>query len=136
MKSLLKFLFLVLFTVSFCNANAQKTIAKKQLPDSFSISKQDFDKLFSYKVNAVVKNNSNSHLNKAVVLLNTKYGSNKQLKLKLKSIDKSYLVVQINGDDSTLLFIISDDKSVFYKSRQSANKFEMIKCTEDEIVSE
>lgn len=129
---------ILLLTCFICanNISFAQDLEKRQIPDSISISKNDFENLFKYKANTIVKSNTNSYLNNAVVLLNNKFGSNKQLKLKLENFPTSYLIVQVNGDDSILIFIISDDKSVFYKNKNYADKFVLVKCAEDDIISE
>jgi len=114
---------------------AAKSKAKKH-PETFIITKSDFDKLFSYKLNSVVKMKSNPYLNGSKVLLNSTTGDNKQLKLKLNYFPKSVLIVQVNGKDSQQLFVMSEDNSVFYRNITEDDKYKMVKCEKDEIISE
>jgi hypothetical protein len=132
---LLPFLFLFFQT----NAQAKKHTAKKQrfqYPESFTITKSDYEKLFSYKTNEVVKNAANKYLDKAVLLLNTQNGDMQLLRLKLSYFAKANLMIQVNGQQSTQLFILSDDKSISYKGKIEAEKITLTKCKQDEIVSE
>lgn len=136
MKTILsKLTFLVVF-IGYANIVSAQMPTNRLVPDSISISKTAFDNLFNYKENDTIRKCSNAYLNDAVVLLNRKFEENRQLKLKLDYFTKSYLIVQVNGDDSILIFIISDDKSIFYKNNIYANKFVLVKCSEDDIISE
>lgn len=105
-------------------------------PASFIISKADFDQLFTKKNNDLVLTKTNKYLDKSTVLMNTLNGDTKFLKMKLSYFAKAYLMVQINGEYSTQVFILSDDKSVFYKGRIDKGIVTMTKCNEDDIVSE
>ena len=68
--------------------------------------------------------------------MNTKNGDMHFVKLKLTYFPKSYLLIQENGMYSTVIFIMSDDKSVFYKGKIDKEVITMRKCSEDDIVSE
>ena len=105
-------------------------------PASFTITKVELDKIFALKVTETLTNPTNKYLDKAQVLMNTKNGDIRFLKAKLSYFAKSSLLVQINGEYTTQVFIMSDDKSVFYKAKFDRDKFILRKCSEDEIVSE
>lgn len=115
-------------------ASVKQTVAKH--PASFIISRADFDQLFTKKNNDVVLTKTNKYLDKSTVLMNTLNGDTKFLKIKLHYFTKAYLMVQVNGEYSTQVFILSDDKSVFYKGRVDKGSVTMTKCNEDDIVSE
>lgn len=115
-------------------ASVKQTVVKQ--PASFIISKADFDQLFTKKNSDLVLTKTNKYLDKSTVLMNTLNGDTKFLKMKLSYFAKAYLMVQINGEYSTQVFILSDDKSVFYKGRIDKGIVTMTKCNEDDIVSE
>ncbi|PBQ33065.1 hypothetical protein CNR22_15190 [Sphingobacteriaceae bacterium] len=137
----IKFLPLLIFLVGAFSLNAQSTktssskVAAKN-PASFTISKSDFELLFSKKAKDILVLKNNAFLDKSLVEINTLNGDMKFLKLKLSYFPKAYLMVQINGEYSTQIFILSDDKSVFYKGRIDKGIVTMTKCNEDDIVSE
>lgn|GEM_PF-1416149 len=132
-------MFFLLFSIQnkaqINKTNPNKNNSKKN-PETFSISKTDFDKLFTFKSNQVITLSQNIYLDKSVSLLNTKNGDMIFLKIKLNYFKKAYLLVQINGSFSTQIFILSDDKSIFYKGKLSSTGLLMTKCLEEEIVSE
>ena len=131
-------MFFLLFSIQH-KAQINKTNPNKNSkknPESFSISKPDFDKLFTFKSNQVINISQNIYLDKSVSLLNTKNGDMIFLKIKLNYFKKAYLLVQINVSYSTQIFILSDDKSIFYKGKLSSTGLLMTKCLEEEIVSE
>lgn len=136
---LLAVLLLTSFTIPVA-AQTQKKASSKQTvtkqPASFIISKTEFDQLFTKKSNAILTTKSNKYLDKSTVLMNTLNGDTKFLKIKLHYFTKAYLIVQVNGEYSTQVFILSDDKSVFYKGRLDKGIVTMTKCNEDDIVSE
>lgn len=136
---LLAVLLLTSFTIPVA-AQTQKKASSKQTvtkqPASFIISKTEFDQLFTKKSNAILTTKSNKYLDKSTVLMNTLNGDTKFLKIKLHYFAKAYLIVQVNGEYSTQVFILSDDKSVFYKGRLDKGILTMTKCNEDDIVSE
>lgn len=141
-QNLFKLLTILLFTSFTIQAVAQKqkkTISKQtasKQPANFIISKSEFDQLFTKKTNDVLVTKNNKYLDKSTVLMNTVNGDTKFLKIKLNYFPKSFLMVQVNGAYSTQVFILSDDKSVFYKGRLDKGMVTMTKCNEDDIVSE
>jgi hypothetical protein len=131
--------FFLLFSFSFLAQNSKKNSsqpAAKKYPNTFVIKKNAFDKLFLYKINEVIVDKSNTYLNQSTLLMNTKNGDMKFLKIKLNYFKNAFLLVQVNGEFSTQVFIMSDDKSVFYKGKVDKGSVSLTKCTEDEIVSE
>lgn len=143
-KQWFKYVFIFLIGLLGLNVNAQSrksssnSINKtgEKHPNTFNITKMELGKLFSLKANDVLSYPVNKYLDKAMVLMNTKNGDIKFLKAKLKFFPKSTLLVQVNGEYTTQIFIMSEDKSVFYKAKAEKDKFVMSKCSEDEIVSE
>lgn len=140
--SALKVLSLLLL-ISFCiplDAQKKKTQTAKQAsvknPTTFVISKTDFDQLFAHKGNELIASKTNKYLDKSTVQMNTVNGDTKFMKIKLAYFPKSYLMIQVNGDYSTQVFVLSDDKSVFYKGKMDKGTVTMTKCNEDDIVSE
>lgn len=131
------FFFLSLGNVCFSQtkAKAVKGITKKY-PESFVISKPVFDELFNLKIKEVLSLKENQYLDKAQVMMNTKNGDMTFLKLKLSYFPKSNLMIQVNGSYTTQIFIMSDDKSVFYKGKIEKENIVLKKCAESEIVSE
>jgi len=134
-KITLLFLSILFFSVSPAQ-NLKRTDLQKH-PVSFTISKTTFDRLFSFKEDALIDEKTNKYLDQSLLVLNTLNGDMKFLKLKLKYFDNAFLVIQVNGAFTTQIFIMSDDKSVFYKgSFGNNNNIVMTKCYEDDIVSE
>jgi hypothetical protein len=137
----IKLLFAFFFVTAVLNSHAQTSRAKqvkniKNHPTTFLITKAEFDDLFAGKINEPVRSSSNKYLNKSVLLMNTLNGDMKFLKLKLDYFKNAFLMVQVNGEYSTQIFILSEDKSVFYKGRIEKDNVLMTKCNEDDIVSE
>lgn len=138
---LLKLLAVVLFFS--CNyelaAQTKSSLAKKQVnkyPVTFSILKKDFDNLFNQKLNTVIKLSENKYLNNSTMQMNSLNGDIRFLRIKLNYFPRAFMLVQVNGVYSTQVFIMSEDKSVFYKGTIEKNQVLMSKCAEDEIVSE
>jgi hypothetical protein len=131
-----------LFVVATGSVNAQTSKAKQnrktdlRYPKTFNISKSEFDGLFNMKTGEKVRSADNVYLNKATLLMNSRNGDIRFLRLKLNYFRNAYLIIQVNGEYSTQIFILSDDKSVFYKGAINGDIVVMTKCSEDDIVSE
>ncbi len=141
MKFLKLFTFILFFSTSYgLHAQNNKAVVKKKTtnkyPESFSIARFDFDNLFNYKVRDILEIPANKYIHKSLVQMNSLNGDIKFLKLKLNYFSKAYLLIQVNGSYSTQIFIMSEDKSIFYKGVIESNLVTMTKCAEDEIVSE
>ena len=138
------FKFLILFTLGIMSfslvAQNKKTKSAKRpadiYPASFVITKEELGKLLSLKNNESLVYPANKYIDKSLILMSTKNGDMKFLKAKLNFFANSSLLVQVNGEYTTQIFIMSKDKSVFYKAKADRDKFILNKCTEDEIVSE
>ena len=122
------------FAQSKKQAKAKKT--DTSYPQSFFILKSELQDLFTLKAGQLVTLAGNKYINKSSVLMNTKNGDISFLRIKLSYFKNAYLLVQVNGGYSTQYFVMSDDKSVFYKGKPVDEKIIMTRCTEDEIVSE
>jgi len=138
---LLHYLTIAFLIVSSISVTAQTKKNKpagnnKNYPAAFTIQKSEFEKLFSYKTNEPVADKANKYLDNSVLLMNTKNGDMKFLKLKLGYFKNAFLLVQVNGTFSTQVFVMSSDKSVFYKGQFEKGNVVMSKCSEDDIVSE
>lgn len=136
-------LFFCLFLISFSVAGIaqnKKTGSssqdKKKYPAVFTIDKADFDNLFNKKAKEVISSKNNVYIDKSTVVMNTLNGDTKFMKIRLSYFPKAYLMVQVNGEYSTQVFVLSDDKSVFYKGKMDNGSVAMTKCNEDDIVSE
>lgn len=116
--------------------NNSLTSASGNYPESFSIQKPELDALLASAPEAVVNIQSNKYLHQALVVMNTKNGDMTFLKLQLSYFKNALLTVQVNGSFSTQVFILSSDKSIFYKGRFEKDLLIMTKCNEDDIVSE
>lgn len=68
--------------------------------------------------------------------MNTLNGDIRFLRIKLDYFKNAFLMIQVNGEYSTQVFILSEDKSVFYKGTIGEKAVVMTKCSEDDIVSE
>lgn len=117
---------------------AQKNKSDKatKYPTSFTIELKELDQLFSSKANKTFRSRSNVYLNKSVVLINSSYKENKQLKLKLSFFKNAELYVQINGNDSKIIYILSSDDSVFYNSKIENNQIVLTQCKKDDILTD
>lgn len=137
---ILNYLLAAFLLISCFDANAQKSktraVQNKNYPAAFTINKAEFDNLFTYKNNEVVPEKTNQYLKGSVLLMNTLNGDMRFLKLKLDYFKNGFMLVQVNGIYSTQVFIMTDDKSVFYKGKFEKGNLMMSKCSEDEIVSE
>lgn len=123
-------LFLLAFSISG-KAQAKRNNGNKP-PESFEISNAEFDKLLNSKQGTRYKS-KNIILNKAQLSLNNKVIENQQVKLKLSYLKNAHLIIQLNGNDSKLIFIISDDDSVFYNGTFSEKNITMTKCQKDDL---
>ena len=132
------FTFLAFFIAVTLQAQTTKTSnpSDSKNPETFTITKTDFNNLFTKQVNEKVTASKNKYLDNSSVLMNTLNGDMKFMKIKLGYFKNSFLMIQVNGVYSTQIFILSDDKSVFYKGSISNGLVTMTKCDEDEIVSE
>lgn len=136
-KSFVTLFLIFLSAVSPAQKSRPVTENKQKNPVSFTISKADFDNLFSKKMKETIISKSNKYLDKSSVLMNSLNGDTKFMKIKLSYFTNAFLMVQVNGEYSTQIFILSDDKSVFYKGRiDDKGIVTMTKCNEDDIVSE
>ncbi len=138
MKKLTRLTVLLFVLIGFNNsifAQTSKTKSSKY-PISFKIDKATLDQLFTYKVNDVYNSRSNKYLKGSTVLINASYLENKQLKLKLSYFKNAELYVQINGKDSQILYILSNDNSVFYNSKTTDKGYTLTQCQKDDIFSE
>lgn len=117
---------------------AQKNKSDKatKYPTSFTIELKELDQLFASKANKTFRSRSNVYLNKSVVLINSSYKENKQLKLKLSFFKNAELYVQINGNDSKIIYILSSDDSVFYNSKIENNQIVLTQCKKDDILTD
>jgi hypothetical protein len=127
-----------LFTIAFLflftgiDAQTKKNTTKKTV----SISKPDFDKLFTYKKNEVLKFTDNKYIDKSILELNSLTGDMQLLRIKLNYFPKAILMIQVNGEYSTQVYITSATKSLSYKAKIEKDRVLLIKCNRDEIVSE
>ena len=139
---LLKLIALTLLLSSSLMSQAQSKnkssnkITYPDYPETFTIAKSDFDGLFTKKANTILDLSTNKYLDKSSIEMNTLNGDIKFIRLKLNYLSNSYLLVQVNGVYSTQVFVMSKDKSVFYKGKIEKDLVVMTKCAEDEIVSE
>lgn len=130
------------YTLVFLLALSQMLIAQKNktsvknYPNTFNIENKELDALFKTKLNQTFRSTQNMYLNGAVVLLNSSYKENKQLKLKLKYFKNAELFIQINGKDSKIIYILSSDDSIYYNSKIEQDKVIMTQCKKDDILSE
>lgn len=128
--------FVLIFTMILAGYIVSAQTAQRSFPETFVIKQKEIDKLFLHKPGTRLSARGNKYLSKGIILVNTKNGDIKYLKLQLNSFKNAFLNVQVNGTFSTQVFIASDDKSVFYKGRVEKGQWLMKKCDEDEIVSE
>lgn len=140
----LKFIRITLFAVALClisplyfeaQTKKKESAVNRDYPATFTISKTEFDRLFSLKPEELVASD-NAYIKGSQVMMNTLNGDMKFLKLKLSHFKNAFLMVQVNGIYSTQIFILSQDKSVFYKGKIDKEMVIMTKCNEDDIVSE
>ena len=129
----------MLLTGMFFPSAAQKSSTgpvSKKYPESFTISGTELQDLLSKPARTQVKNKSNKYIDDGTVVKNITSGDMHFLRVKLKYFSTAYLTVQVNGEYSTQVFILSDNKSVSYKGKIENGNVFMTKCDEDEIVSE
>ena len=68
--------------------------------------------------------------------LNTKNGDMQLLRIRLNYFPKALLMVQVNGEYSTQVYITSSSKTLSYKGKIEKDRVLLTKCNRDEIVSE
>jgi hypothetical protein len=128
-------MFLACFLGHTQNASTGK-ITNNTYPETFNIPKSDVQKLLEASVNTRLSFQNNPYLNQSTVQLNTLNGDMHFVKIQLSYFSNSYLMLQVNGSYSTIVFILSEDKSVFYKGKMDPDQITMRKCAKDDIVSE
>lgn len=138
MKKAASLIIVCLLVFSGLNAQSKKTLSKKtsRYPENFSISKSDFDKLFTLSKNQLLNFSNNKYIDKSVLELNTQNGDMQLLRIKLNYFPKAVLMVLVNGVYSTQVYITSSDKSLSYKGKIEQEQVLLTKCNRDEIVSE
>jgi len=104
-------------------------------PQNITIDKAEFNRLINLSKGTSVAS-ENKYLNKAKVLANTSNGDMKYIRLKLAAFPQSYLSIQVNGEFSTQVFILSDNHKLSYRGQINEREVLLTKCREDEIVSE
>jgi hypothetical protein len=121
------------------NVNSQnkprQAKTENKYPGTFMISKTEFDQLLSSKPGEKTAL-ANKYLDGSTTMMNSLNGDMKFLKAKLGYFKNAILMIQVNGEYSTQIFIMSEDKSVFYKGKKEKDGVLMTKCSEDDIVSE
>lgn len=134
----IKLLLTLLFISPAMYMVAQKaaTGSKNPLPASFSISRADMNLILSKKPKEILKSHRNKYINKSTVLVSVINGDTKYVELKLNYFQNAVLSLQVNGNYSTQVFILSENKSFFYKGTEDKLGFVMNKSDEDEIVTE
>ncbi|MBX3163917.1 MAG: hypothetical protein KF900_05510 [Bacteroidetes bacterium] len=129
-------LFTLMLAAFGCHAQNTKTgTIKNEVPETFTISKNDINSLLSHKADDVIANN-NKYLDKAQVQVVSTSGDMTSMRLKMDYIANAFLFVQVNGAFSTQVFVTTSDKSVFYKSEEKNGNFVLTKCDEEDIISE
>ena len=139
MKQLYALMLLFIFMFSGLNAQSKKVNSKKtttKYPESFTISKADYDRLFTLKENESIKTAGNKYLDKAVLELHSNNGDMQLLRIRMNYFPKSNLMIQVNGEHSTVVFLLSDDKTISYKGKLIKEVLTLVKCSREEIVSE
>lgn len=129
-------LLLIICNNHFSFSQKNKVITPTKYPTSFTIELKELDQIFTHKTKSVYASKTNVYLNKSLIVLNSSYKENKQLKLKLNYFKNAELYVQINGKDSKIIYILSSDDSVFYNSKTEGDKIIMTQCRKDDIISE
>lgn len=135
MKKLL--LTLVGFVLLAClGFQLQAQTAKKNYPESFSLSDQQIKKVLDCPAGKRLPGLNNKYLAKGSVITNVQNGDTRYARVQLPYFGGAFLNIQVNGVYSTQVFILSSDKTLSYRTTRENGSFTFIKCNEDEIVSE
>lgn len=129
----------LLFISTAINAQNKKAASKKsspRYPESFTISSQVYDVIMNTKVNELITSTENKYINKAKVVMHSNNGDMQFVSLRLSYFAKSNLLIQVNGEHSTKIFLMSDDKTLSYNAKLGDGVITFTKCSRDEIVSE
>lgn len=129
-------LLLMLALFSQAQTKKSKTTQVSPKPESFVIERGDFEKLFNYKAGEVIRSQTNKYLDKSLMELNTQNGDMQLLRIKPAYFSKSLLMVQVSGQQSIQVFIISTDKKTFYRGKSDKGRVTMSRCKEEDIVTE
>lgn len=127
----LAFVFALLFSLS---AKAQSGAIT--FPESFTITKKEYNSLLDAKAGKTIKAHKNKYLDGATVTMNQKVVENKQVRLTLPGLNNAELVILINGKDSTIIYILAQGKDVSYKGVMSNKEIVFTKDLRDAIISE
>lgn len=108
-------------------------------PDTITVPWQELSDLFHYGKGEIITHSS-KYLHNGQVLLNTTdkdpHGKDKLMRIQLAYFPGAFLWVQVNGNYSTQVFILSEKPAWSYKSHFSANKVVLVKCRKESIISE
>jgi hypothetical protein len=118
---------------------AQKTASYSKVqrnPENFVISHTAIAELLRMKEGEKVNMPANGYINKSQVVKKTATGDMQYLRLKLNYFRTGWLSIQVNGEFTTQIFLMTDDKSVFYKGKKEKDGYRMVKCKEYEIYQE
>lgn len=129
-------LLMVLFTGTSFSQNRTAKKKTSPYPESFTISKLEYDGFFKLETNTAVNAPANKYIHKAVLELNTLNGDMRLLRLRLGYFPKGILLVQVNGTYSTQVFITTNDKKLSYKGKISPDGVTFTKCNRDDIYTE
>lgn len=111
-------------------------LVKKKYPETFIITKAEFEQLISANDKQNLRTKTNKYIDRSTVVMNKLTGDMRFVKIRLNYFPNANLTVQVNGEFSTQIFILSEDKSLSYKGKLVDGNVIMTKCDEDEIVSE
>mgnify|MGYP006927912742 CR=1 FL=1 len=129
-------IFLLLATVLQGQTKKTKPAVVSANPVIFTIEQTEFESLFNYKSGEVIRCQKNKYIDKSVMELNTRNGNMQLLRIKSAYFAKSLLMVQVSGQLSVQVFIVSTDKKTFYRGKTERGKVTMSRCKEEDIVTE
>lgn len=109
---------------------------KTGYPEQFKISVAELKQWLNYESRQKILSENNPYVHQSLLELNTRTGDMQLLRIRLAYFKNSLLMIQVNGEYSTQVFITSSDKSVFYKGRIEREEITMVKCKQDDIVIE
>jgi hypothetical protein len=143
MKNARFFYLFLMFVGTFAfSQKSGKINPENNYPSQFEIKKQDIENLYKSPAGKKI-NSKNKYLRNSTVLHNNQVGENIQIKLKMDYFKDSELILQKNGNNSLIIFILSNKNNLYYTNNlngdfsfDGAGNVTMKKCTKDDIVSE
>ena len=111
-------------------------VSRNESPATFNIATAELDQILTSKEGAVLDFSGNRYLDKGKVEMNTLNGDMRFVRVKLDYFSSALLMIQVNGEHSTQVFLMSDKTATYYRGKVSGTGIQMTRVEKDQIVVE